>query len=515
MSAVRRLTMKNFSRILISAVIMALAAVCFVFGDEIPSSDMSAEGFSNNSRVLDSSRTTWATAYGSNCVYVKSDSGVDAVYVEFDRLPPDGWTVTDDDNGTTVQCGLYTFLHDYADLKELFGYSPKNISIVFAEGSVVADVYAYSGWIPGDVQKWQPYLEKADIVLLTTHSDDEQLFFAGIMPYYAIERKLDFQVVYFIQHYNGINGQGQDHVRPHEQLDGLWTVGITHYPYISGFPDCYAESKNRQTALKNIQTVFARVGYSYDDFLEYTVSIIRRFKPQVLISHDLNGEYGHGAHVLNADTCTRAVEISGDPSEFPESAQAYGTWTVKKLYLHLYDQESIVMDWDTTYESMDGYTPFEMTQQGWMCHKSQHYAWFYRWILGTTSSPIEKASQISTYSPCKYGLYFRTVGPDIYKNDMFENLVSYAQQEELLKAAAASLSSEAKAREEELSAKLKEEETQKKAAAEADLARFAEEEEHESDVRKKTIIGCAAGSVFILVLVKLLDKKKKTRKKRF
>ena len=199
-----------------------------------------------------------------------------------------------------MDCGLNGFLHDFADLKELFGYSPKNVDIHFTDGSVIADVHAYSGDIPDSVQRWEPYLDKADLVLLTTHSDDEQLFFAGLLPYYAIERKLDVQVVYFIQHFQ--IGSKLDHVRPHEQLDGLWTVGIRHYPYISEFPDVYAEDKDRQTALNLMLYRFKGYGYTYDDFLGYTVGIIRRFKPLVLVTHDLNGEYGHGAHVLNADT---------------------------------------------------------------------------------------------------------------------------------------------------------------------------------------------------------------------
>ncbi len=503
-------------RAAIAALFLMIAASAFVFADELPASSMSAEGFSNSGRVIDSKRTTWATAYGNNCVYASSENGIDAVYVEFDRPPQTVWTVTDNESGQTAECGIYTFLHAFADLKELFGYAPKNISIRFYEGAVVADVHTYSGAVPAEVQQWQPYLDKADIVLLTTHSDDEQLFFAGVMPYYAVERKLDLQVVYFIQHYNGYNGQGEDHVRPHEQLDGLWAVGIRHYPFISPFPDCYAMNTNRDTALKQIQSVFAGHGLYYNDFLGYTVNIIRRFKPQVLISHDLSGEYGHGAHVLNADTCTNAVQISGDPSQFPDSAAAYGTWTPKKLYLHLYDGEPIVMDWDTPYDSLGGYTPFQMTQQfGWMCHKSQHYAWFYRWILGTGGAPIYSASQIATYSPCKYGLYFRTVGADVYKNDMFENLTSYADQERLMNAEAAAFASQAKVRETELAAKIKEEDKIREAALAAEEARLREEAEHEAHTKKMMTIGCAAGAAVIILLIALLsNKKKKSRRSR-
>ena len=47
----------------------------------------------------------------------------------------------------------------------------------------VCDISVFSeGDLPQWVQVWQPQCEKADIMLLSTHSDDEQLFFAGLLP---------------------------------------------------------------------------------------------------------------------------------------------------------------------------------------------------------------------------------------------------------------------------------------------------------------------------------------------
>ena len=37
--------------------------------------------------------------------------------------------------------------------------------------------------------------EAADLMLCTTHADDEQLFFAGVLPYY-VSKGYDVQVVY-------------------------------------------------------------------------------------------------------------------------------------------------------------------------------------------------------------------------------------------------------------------------------------------------------------------------------
>jgi hypothetical protein len=85
----------------------------------------------------------------------------------------------------------------------------------------------------------------------------------------------------------------------------------------------------------------------------------------------------------------------------------------------------IVMDYDTPLESFGGKTAFEVTQDGFACHKSQHWTWFYKWIYGSEENPYTKASQIKTYSPCQYGLYHTTVGTDVVGGDFFENVITH------------------------------------------------------------------------------------------
>lgn len=189
-------------------------------------------------------------------------------------------------------------------------------------------------------------------MLVSSHSDDEQLFFAGLLPLYGPGRGLDVQVVYFVQHFQA-NGQA-DHRRPHEQLDGLWTVGMRHYPIISDFPDLYSNSKNRQTALNSALAVYGRAGAEYEDFVAYLTACIRQCRPLVVVSHDLDGEYGHGTHVLCADTLTRAVEAAADPAQFPDHG---APWAVEKLYLHLYEENPVTLDLDTPLDSLGAGPP--------------------------------------------------------------------------------------------------------------------------------------------------------------
>ncbi len=406
---------------------------------------MSAEGFQNSAKLFDGSRSSYSAAGEGAVVKVQRTDGIGGLYIEFDRVPAQ-WTLTDTGKGVSVTCGENAFLHEYVNVEALFGYLPAEVALSFAKDTVVADIYGFSaGELPAWVQTWEPPCEEADLLLVTTHSDDEQLFFAGVLPYYTMERGLKVQVAYVVQHfqvYNTLN-----HTRPHEQLDGLWTVGVRNYPVMSDFPDLYAESKDRQTAFDQAKAAFESVGVTYDDFVNYMTTCLRRFKPLVVVSHDLNGEYGHGAHVYAVAALTEAITLSGDGEKYPESAALYGTWNVEKTYLHLYGENQIVMDWDVPLESLGGKTPFQVTQDGFGCHKSQHWTWFNRWIYGTAEAPITKASEISSYSPCHYGLYQTTVGPDVMGGDFFENVKTYAvraaEEEARLKAEA-----EAKAAEE-------------------------------------------------------------------
>lgn len=73
---------------------------------------------------------------------------------------------------------------------------------------------------------------------------------------------------------------------------------------------------------------------------------------------------------------------------------------------------------------MDGKTAYEVSKKGYSKHLSQQWTWFTDWINGKNNK-YTKATEIKTYSPLKYGLYYTNVGEDIQKNDMFENITYY------------------------------------------------------------------------------------------
>lgn len=346
-------------------------------------------------------------------IALSDERGIGSAYFIFD-LEPLGYSVTDLDSGITHSFGHNGFLHDYLNLEEAFGYAPVNIRINFDCGAVHPCELRFftPGRPPEDVQIWKkPTPGRVDLLLFSTHGDDEQLFFSGILPYYAGELGYEVEVAYFTSHRPIV------YHRVHEMLNGLYGCGVRNYPVFGPFTDYFSKSKEKSYAL------YAKDGITKEQMLSYVVEQLRKFKPIVAVGHDVNGEYGHGAHRMYSELLREGVELAADAGKFEESAAFWGVWDTPKTYLHLYADNPIVMDWDKPLTAFNGMTAYEVSRDyGFRAHESQFkdYWWYYE------DHPT--ASSVDLYSPCKYGLYRTTVGEDILKNDFFENHISYTQE---------------------------------------------------------------------------------------
>lgn len=352
--------------------------------------------------------------YAQNSSVTFADArGFGSLYMIFD-LEPGSYTVTDLDNDVSITCGQNDFLHEYVDLESAFGEAPKLLKITFDAGKVrLCEIRLFTpGEVPDDVQIWQkPEVGKADLLLFSTHGDDEQLFFAGIIPYYAGELGYEVVVAYFTSHRPIV------YHRTHEMLNGLYGVGLRNYPVFGPFPDYHSLS------LEKSYQVYAQNGYRKDAMLSYVVEQLRKFHPKVAVGHDVYGEYGHGAHRMYSELLREGVELAAQENAYPESYEAWGTWDTPKTYLHLYKDNPIVMNWDVPLEHFYGKTAYEVTRDfGFSAHKSQFddYWWYF------DGNPT--AASCDAYSPCEYGLFRSLVGPDEEKNDFFENNISYTQE---------------------------------------------------------------------------------------
>lgn len=328
-------------------------------------------------------------------IEISSATPMGGIYLKYNKAPAKGYL----NNSTEIASS--GFLHEFIPLD---GSTHAKLSF---ESVDICDIFVYSvGEMPQSVQMWQTGDNKTDILLCATHSDDDQLFFAGLLPRYAILSDANVRVAYFINHFD-------THNRTHELLDGLWHCGVKNYPDISPFPDGYSESA------EGAEAYLSSKGYSYEDILDFQSELLDKYNPKVVVLHDINGEYGHGAHMLNTksflDVCS-----TGDETQY----------TPEKIYIHLYNQNQLYLDIDTPSDLLNGKTPFQISQEAFRYHKSQHWTWFYNWIYGKNSN-ITSSSQIKSYNPALYGLYSSRVGTDSDKGDILENVLTYKKEKEL------------------------------------------------------------------------------------
>jgi len=249
----------------------------------------------------------------------------------------------------------------------------------------VTDISILSaGSAPDGFHEWLPSCEEADILVFPTHSDDDVLFFGTLISYYSIERELKVQTAFMVNHF-------YQQMRGIERLNGLWEMGVRYYPFLYDAPDSATLSLGEAMAI-----------YESYDIEQWQVEMIRRFRPLVVVGHDLMGEYGNGGHMVNAFYLVQAIEKAADPEAYPESAEVYGVWDSPKLYIHLYEENEILLDVETPMENDPLHrTPFQVATDAFKHHQSQHQYGF------SVQTGINRK-----YDCRPFGLYRTLVGED-------------------------------------------------------------------------------------------------------
>ena len=314
------------------------------------------------------------------------------LYICFGEIPAK-WAVEKEENGswTPVHEEEAGYAHVVVPL-----YGAKHFRLTDTTGKKtkfkINEVFVFGeGDLPDWVQTWEPTLEKADLMAVAAHPDDELLFFGGTIPYYGVELGKKVVVVYMSY---------SNTTRRSELLNGLWSMGVRNYPVIGGFHDTYSSK---------LDGAYQRWRKSeVDAFLAETV---RRYRPEVIVTHDTDGEYGHGAHKLCADAVRRCVEHAADADYERASWEAFGGWQVKKLYLHLAKENEIVMNWRVPLESQGGRTALEAAAEAYRLHVTQQTTDFEVTDEGPTGC-------------ARFGLVYSTVGPDEERNDFLEHIAA-------------------------------------------------------------------------------------------
>ena len=320
---------------------------------------------------------------------IPEDKNAELLAVEWNRAPEAFDVILMDNTGGIV--ARYRERNE----GEMFNFSYKltsqtrKVVIETAEGDAgICRVRVFEeGKVSPAVQRWEPATDKVDLMVVSTHQDDEMLFFGGTIPYYIAQDK-SVLVVYMA-----------DCGRPRyqEALEGLWSCGMKLHPIFVGYED--GVTSDYQVALQR---------WGKEKTEHRLVELIRTYQPDVIVTHDVNGEYGHNQHKITCAAVQEAVQLAKDPQKYSEDGME--AWEVKKLYIHLYAENALFMDvYDQPLSEFEGKTATQVATIGYDKHASQHHYF-----------TMEKHGVL--YDNRKYGLAYSAVGEDVIKKDLFENI---------------------------------------------------------------------------------------------
>lgn len=317
---------------------------------------------------------------------------VAAVYWEWLSIPARAKVEMFDDAGEVV------FSREYANKIRFLTVFPqegvREVRMTVLEGKGdMAELFTYSQrQVPSKAVAWEEPLDKADILLVETHGNDDALLFGAVIPTYT-DRGYKIQVADIACDTIG---------RQRESSGGSYHLGLRNFKTFFQFTG-YHTAKYQTFADDWLSK-------SPDPYQRLTAEI-RRVRPEVVITHDIeNGDNGDGSHKLTAEIVRKCVEAAADPSQYPKSAEQYGVWQVKKLYFHNYSENRITIDIDTPLASFDGKTAYQLAVEG-----------ITLWHGGDDPISISRVKNRS-YAPSDYGLAFSTVGEDVQKNDFLEHI---------------------------------------------------------------------------------------------
>ena len=248
---------------------------------------------------------------------------------------------------------------------------------------------------PQNVVHFTETADKADLLILACHPDDDVLWMGGLMPIYAGQLGMKVQMAYMTALYP---------FRRCEAMDALWFLGVRQGPVFLGHPDRGGITYWQATELWGGREQTAQM----------IARLIRRYRPEVLVTQDAKGEYGHTQHRAMSAACTLAVKMAADPHM--RALRDLPPWDVKKYYIHLYGEDSLTLDMELPLTAFGGKNAFELAQEAFQLHVSQQPSRFVMELNGPNDMR-------------KYGLAHTTVGPDEAHIGLFEHLDELYERE--------------------------------------------------------------------------------------
>ena len=111
-----------------------------------------------------------------------------------------------------------------------------------------------------------------------------------------------------------------------ELRQAMATLGVTDTRFLGG-AGRYRDSGMMGTPANDHPRAFWNA--DLDEAVGHAVAVVREVRPQVLVTYDENGGYGHPDHIQAHRVAMRAVELAADPEFRPDLGKP---WTTAKVY---------------------------------------------------------------------------------------------------------------------------------------------------------------------------------------
>jgi N-acetyl-1-D-myo-inositol-2-amino-2-deoxy-alpha-D-glucopyranoside deacetylase len=139
-----------------------------------------------------------------------------------------------------------------------------------------------------------------------------------------------------------------------ELTAAMEALGVTDHRFLGG-AGRWRDSGMVGTPTTEAADCFWRA--ELDEAVGELVKVIREVRPQVVISYDANGGYGHPDHIQAHRVAVGAFEAAGDPQRYPEAGDL---WTPTKLYQTAIPRSLLVMAFEALKELGED-APFGVT----------------------------------------------------------------------------------------------------------------------------------------------------------
>jgi N-acetyl-1-D-myo-inositol-2-amino-2-deoxy-alpha-D-glucopyranoside deacetylase len=205
-----------------------------------------------------------------------------------------------------------------------------------AEDDVLLDVETQVDALEGDFDM-EPLDISRRLLLVHAHPDDETIGTGATMAKYAADGALVTLVTCTIGEQGEVLVPELEHIaadkddrlgeyRIEELAVAMEALGVRDHRFLGG-PGRWRDSDMMGRVGNDDPRCFWRA--DMDEAVGEMVKVIRDVRPQVVVTYDENGGYGHPDHIQAHRVAVAGVEAAADPARYPDAGEP---WQVAKVY---------------------------------------------------------------------------------------------------------------------------------------------------------------------------------------